>query len=88
MGAAALNTLIWILDGPIIFRSEPALFDLGSGMSLVSFRLGQVAGLSLVLWGLRTKSERAHSVIAWTTLVMTGLTAWSRFFPDAFSSGL
>jgi hypothetical protein len=87
MGAAAVSYFIWMIDGPIIFGSEPALLDFASDAKLVGFRCGQLAGLSLLLWGMRSKSDRAHSVIAWTLLLGNTLLVWSRFFPDAFGPG-
>ena len=87
MGALGFTTLIWIIDGSLIFGSEPGWFDMEAGASLVGFRFMQLAGLALVLWGLRSKSEGAHSVIAWITLLGNGLTVWSRFFPGAFGGG-
>ena len=87
MGVAGFMVFTWIIDGSLIYRSEPALLDLGSGLLLVGFRIGQLAGLSLLLWGLRSRSERTHSVIAWATLLINGLNAWYRFFPDAFGGG-
>ena len=87
MGALLFNLLVWTVDGPLIFNSEPALFDLQADASLLVFRLLQLIALSLVLWGLRSKSERVHSVIAWTVLLGHSLGVWARFFPDAFGGG-
>jgi hypothetical protein len=77
-GAALFATIIWILDGPLIFQSEP-LWNVQ--------RLVQVPGLLLLLWGLGSKSVKVHSVVAWVALIGTLFTIWNRFSPGAFAPG-
>jgi hypothetical protein len=75
MAGYAFAMFVWILDGPLIFRSEP-LYN--------PMRMGQLLGLFVALWGLRNDGERVQAVIAAVVLLITLGSAWVRFFPGAF----
>jgi len=69
---------VWLLDGPIVFGSE-ALF--------IPFRVGQIAGLALVTWGMWTNKPRDHSLIAALVFVLILAAAVYRFLPGEFAPG-
>jgi len=76
MSGFALMNLIYMLDGPIVFDSEPLL---------LGYRIPQGLSLMAVLVGTRTEKPGTHLIIALIVLatILTGSVV--RFLPGAFS---